>query len=180
MDNLVEKKVYFNSDEIKLIPPEEEDIVLLQRWINLEEISYFNGSRFPVSYVEQKEYYQRLIKDSSKKKLIIVDKQNQKVGLISLMKIDYKNANAEIAVYIDPDYQNKGFASKSLKLMVNFAFYEMRMNKIYANILDFNVASIKTFQKAGFRHEATLKENFYSSNKFHDIFIFSLFKIDYK
>lgn len=176
MDNIILPRYYFSSEDVRLIPIEEEDIGLLQKWINKEEVSFFNGSRFPISHSEQKEYYNKLLNDSSKKKLIIIDKQNIKVGLVSLLRIDYKNANAEIAVYIDPEHQNKGYASKGLKLLIEFAFAELRMHKIYANIIDFNLPSIKTFEKIGFQHESTLKEIIYSCSGFRDILVFAYYR----
>ena len=181
MDNLKTAFTkYFSNDLINLFPIEDIDIPLIQSWINDEEISYFNGTRFPVSLSEQKEWYLKLIKDTSKKKLIISSKEGVKVGLVSLINIDFKNSNAEIAVYIAPAFQKMGYASNSLNMMIKFAFIELRLYKIYANILDFNSPSIRTFEKLGFQREAILKNEYFSSNKYNDIIRLSIFSDQYK
>lgn len=175
MDNL-KIPLYFKGSKIDLLPLEKEDMPQVLKWINNEEISFYNGARLPVSLHEQNAWYEKTAGDKSKKKLVVCSKNGEKAGLATLFNIDHRNQNAEIGVYIDPDYQGKGYAKESIGLLVNFTLNELNMHKIYAAILDFNVNSIKLFEAAGFKTEYIKKEAYYTGGKFSDVHVLSLFR----
>ena len=180
MDNLEKSKFkYFSNNIVKLIAIEEDDIELIQRWINDESISYFNGIRPPVSLSDQKIWYEKLKNDVSKLKLIVCDNAGIKVGMVSLINIDLKNRNCEIAVYINPLHQRKGYASSSLYLLLHYAFHELNLHKIYAQIFSFNSSSIKTFEHLGFQLESVLKEEYFSGNQFNDVLRYCIYEREF-
>jgi len=166
---------YFKGKNINLIAFEKYHIEMVASWINDERISFGNGPRFPISKYEQNIWYENICKDKTKKKLII-SKEKENIGMISLFNIDHINKNSEIGIYIIPEYQGQGYAKESLYLLLKFVFYELNMHKVYASILDFNVLSIGLFESVGFTCEGTNKEATYSMGKFVDIKIYSLFK----
>jgi len=141
---------YFKGDMVNLISFEEKHIEVSREWINNEDITLYMEGRFPVGKTEQKIWYQKLLSDKTKKKLIIVDKFSKNVGMISLLNIDYKNQNAEIGIYISPNYQGKGYAKEAVSMILNFAFKELNMHKIYALIYASNYSSKKLFETVGF------------------------------
>ena len=175
MDNL-KIPVYFKGSKIDLLPLVKEDMQLVQKWINNEEISFFNGARLPASLPEQYAWYEKTAGDKTKKKLVVCSKAGEKAGLASLFNIDHRNQSAETGVYIDPAYQGKGFAKEALGLLVDFAFNELNMHKLYATILDFNVNSIKLFEAAGFKPEYVKKEAYFTCGKFSDVHVLSVFR----
>lgn len=147
MDHVTMSAVrYFTGERVSLVAFEREDVDLVRRWINDEEITHFFGSRFPVSVFEQTQWYEHVQRDATKKKLLVCNEKKEKVGMVSLIRIDQKNRNCEIGVYIDPAHQHKGYAREALTLLMRFAFRELNMHKIYANVLAFNPSSIALFR----------------------------------
>jgi RimJ/RimL family protein N-acetyltransferase len=179
MNDSVKIKTYFQDKNIDLVAFEKHHTDMVAKWINDERINIPNGARFPVSEYEQAIWYERICKDTTKRKLIISSKNKEYVGMVSLFNIDYKNRNSEIGVYIVPNHQRKGYAKEALNLLLTFAFCELDMHKIYASIHAFNSPAIKLFGTVGFRHESTNKEIIYSQGKFIDIHIYSIFKRDF-
>jgi UDP-4-amino-4,6-dideoxy-N-acetyl-beta-L-altrosamine N-acetyltransferase len=168
---------YFENNNVKIVAFEEKHIACVHHWINNEEINSNMGSRFPIGRDDQEKWYDSYKKDDTKKKLIIIS-NNEEVGMVSLFDIDYKNQNSEIGVYIDPNNRHKSYAKDAIAMILNFAFNEMNMNKIYALIYDFNTSSIKLFKSLGFSYESTDKEAVYSKGDFIDIEKYSIFKRD--
>lgn len=166
---------FFKSERLILKPLELDDLKVVQSWINNEDISFFNGSRLPVSMYEQKIWYERIINDANSKRLIIYNDENS-VGLVSLHHIDFRNRKCEVGIYLHPDFQNNGFARESLNMVIQFAFCELNIRKIIAKIISFNVNSIKLFEKLGFKQEATLREEIFSNGKYFDLYVYSKFK----
>jgi RimJ/RimL family protein N-acetyltransferase len=179
MDNLKKTiPIYFRGSKVKLAALEKEDVPFVTKWINNEEINYYNGSRFPSSLDEQYTWYEKIKNDKTKKKLVIYTKENKRAGMVTLFNIDHRSQKAEIGVYISSEYQGKGYAKESLKLLVNFAFQELNMHKIFASILSFNTMSLKLFESVGFKREYTKREEAFTNGNFSDIEILSLFKRD--
>lgn len=175
MDNLT-IPFYFKGSKINLLPLEKEDMPFVLKWINNEEINFYNGARFPVSLHEQNVWYEKNAGDKTKKKLVVCTNTGEKAGMATLFNIDHRNQNAEIGIYIDPAFQGKGYAKEAIGLLVNFAFNEFNLHKVYATILDFNVNSIKLFESAGFALEYIKKEAYYTVGKFSDVHVLSLFR----
>jgi len=169
---------YFKGSRVDLEPFEEWHIEETREWINNEYITMHMGGRFPVGVAEQNAWYKNLMKDKTKKKLIVVDKSLKDVGMVSLLNIDHKNQNTEVGIYISPEYQGKGYAKEALSMILNFAFRELNMHKIYAFIYIDNSPSRKLFESVGFFHEYTDAEAVYSNSKFVDICKYSIFKKD--
>jgi len=74
---------------------------------------------------------------------------NKKIAFISFVKII--NNNYKIGINIAPEYRGKKLSSK----IINKAIKYIQLNysdiqKIFAEIKDFNIPSIKTFLKSGF------------------------------
>lgn len=179
MDNIKKTiPVYFKGSKVTLAALEKEDMPIVAKWINDEEINYYNGSRFPSSLDEQYSWFEKIKNDKTKKKLVIYTKADKKAGMVTLFNIDHRNQKAEIGVYISVEYQGKGLAKESLMLLVNYAFQELNMHKIYASILSFNTASIKLFESVGFKREYIKKEDVFTNGNFVDTEILSLFKRD--
>ncbi|MCX7877168.1 MAG: GNAT family N-acetyltransferase [Ignavibacteria bacterium] len=172
---------YFRGEKISLKPFEKEDISLVASWNNNEDINSTMLSRFPVSIYEQEKWYEKTINDRSKKKLIIeINESGEKAGMASLFNIDSKNLSAEVGVYLDPAYHGKGYAKEAIIMLSRFAFHELNMHKLYASVIEFNEASVKVFESAGFSKEYIKKEAVFTNGKFYDVQYLCLFKRDFR
>jgi RimJ/RimL family protein N-acetyltransferase len=60
--------------------------------------------------------------------------------------------------------------------MVALAFADFPLHKIYAPVFDFNMASQRVLQKAGFEREAVLKQAAVKNGKIIDLHYYSLLK----
>ena len=84
--------------------------------------------------------------DSTDVLFYIIEKKGKQIGQV---KFSIKNDFSVIGISISNKYRGKGFASKSLKLAVDAYFIENNI-PIYAYIKTSNIASIKSFENAGF------------------------------
>jgi RimJ/RimL family protein N-acetyltransferase len=172
MDN---KKKYFEGEKVKLVPFEEEHIMIVREWINDEDITYGMGRRFPVNRIAQIKWFNNVSQDKTKKKLIIVDGGCREVGMVSIFNLDHKNQKTEIGVFINRDDQGKGYAKESLKMLVDFVFNELNIHKIYAHINSLNTSSLQLFKRIGFELESRDIDSVYQNGEFVDILKYSIF-----
>ena len=86
----------------------------------------------------------------------------------------------EVSIYIGEEkWQEKGYASDSLQLLLNYGFCELRLHRIYAIIFGYNEASIKFFEKNGFELEGRHREARFWDGKFHDELVYGILDYEY-
>lgn len=169
---------YFKEEKVSLIPFEEEHVAISREWNNDEEMTKYMCGRFPVSRYEQDIWYENLIKDKTKEKLIIIV-EGKEVGMVSLLGIDHRNMKVEIGVYVILEEQKKGYAKKAVSMVVNFAFKELNMNKIYAIVQSKNDVSKGLFTSVGFKFESIDVSSKYSNGEFIDECKYVIFREDF-
>lgn len=90
------------------------------------------------------------------------------IGGIGLI-VDQKNSKASIGYWVGEPFWNKGYTTEALKLILNFGFNDLQLNKLFAHHLVENTASGRVMQKAGMILEAELKEHNCKNGVFRDI-----------
>ncbi len=65
---------------------------------------------------------------------------------------------ADIGYWIGMPYWGRGFATEALRAVIAYGFDELGMNRIFAEHFTRNPASGRVMQKAGMRHEGTLRQ----------------------
>jgi ribosomal-protein-alanine N-acetyltransferase len=76
------------------------------------------------------------------------------VGAISLSQI-FRGGfqNAYLGYYVGASYARRGYMTEALQLMIRYAFEELKLHRLEANIQPTNTASIALVKQAGFSRE---------------------------
>lgn len=160
---------------------ERQDMPVLCKWMNDPELTVWLGPRFPISLDEQYRWFDRLITDSSKRKLLIENLEGRPIGLVSLMDIDLKNKSAEFGIYLgERDTIGKGYGKDASLTMMKFAFWELGLNRLFLFVLQENTRAIKSFEDCGFQKEAVLRESIFFNGKFHNQLIMGVLSADFQ
>lgn len=95
-------------------------------------------------------YYHSRVETGLVKQFIIVC-DGIDVGTTFLRDIDYDNKVAEFGIFIgEKDYLSKGVGSKAAKLIVEFGFDQLKLDRIFLRVLANNVRAQKSYEKVGF------------------------------
>jgi len=94
--------------------------------------------------------------------------QEQLVGTVSLLKINQKDKRAEIGYWLKQDIQDKGIMTKSCRRLIQYAFKELRLNRVEMRIAANNHKSKKIPLRLHFTLEGRLRA--YQKNTKHDTF----------
>lgn len=171
------------KEDIILRAIELEDADLLKNLINDPEIEKMVvGWSFPVSTEQQIKWINNLSDEKNNVRFIIDIEQVGAVGVVSLTGIDFKNRVATINIKLkrDSKIQNKGIGYKAVTILVDYAFNQLNLNCIVANILSYNIASQKLFEKCGFQLDGKLRHRVFKNGSYHDLLSYSLLKSEYK
>jgi ribosomal-protein-alanine N-acetyltransferase len=91
-----------------------------------------------------------------------------RVGYISLHDIDSANVAGVLSYWVSPDHQEHGYMTEGIELLVNYAFQQLRLHKVRADIREFNEASRRVLEKIGFTHEGVLRESRFVDGEYWD------------
>ncbi len=81
---------------------------------------------------------------------------------------------AEIGYDIAQQFWGNGYATEVVTAVAEFGFKHMLLNRIEADVVAGNDASMRVLEKLGFVHEGILRERAYKAGKYYDLHLFSL------
>jgi UDP-4-amino-4,6-dideoxy-N-acetyl-beta-L-altrosamine N-acetyltransferase len=97
------------------------------------------------------------------------------IGSVYLRDIDPVHKKAEFGIFIgEESAQGKGYGTCAAKLILNYAFCELGLHKVFLRVYEDNVRAIASYQKAGFQQEALLKDDVFVNGKFHNIVLMGI------
>ena len=97
------------------------------------------------------------------------------VGGIGLeLKPDIWRFSAELGYWLAQEYWGRGIMSQAVAAMVDYAFSNFQINRLWAGAFSWNAASIRVLEKAGFKFEARLEQSAFKDNAFVDELIFAI------
>jgi [ribosomal protein S5]-alanine N-acetyltransferase len=106
---------------------------------------------------------------------------NEIVGNIGLVtKENIYRKNIEIGYFISEQYWGRGFATLGIKAITSYAFNNFGVIRVYAEVFSDNIGSRRALEKAGFIHEATLKNAIIKNDEIKDSCIYSVLKENFK
>lgn len=99
---------------------------------------------------------------------------NELAGSIGFTYIDQENKKTEIGYWIGKEYEGKGIIIKSLKELINYAFVDLKLNKIEIGVATENTKSRSIPEKLGFMREGEIRDYEYLNGRFHNRIIYGL------
>lgn len=174
--NLIGEKVILRALEI-------HDNELLLELINDPNIEKMIGGRsFPVSIHSQDDWFNKQENGSDILRCAITAKDNidLAVGTIILSDIDYINGVAHLHIKLSSKVQGKGYGTDSVNAIVDYAFSELRLHCIYAEVLSYNEASRRMFEKCGFSCDGILRSRLYKNGEYRNVHVYSVLAEDKK
>ena len=112
---------------------------------------------------------------------VIIEKETQKIiGDLGVHFFDSENKQAEIGCTLNKDFQAKGYATESIKRVIDYLFKELNKHRIIASIDPDNKSSIRLVERIGFRKEAHFVESLLINEKWVDDLIYALLEKDWE
>lgn len=81
-----------------------------------------------------------------------IEAEGQLVGVVGLVPgVDIHRCSAELGYWIGEPYWGRGYASEAARLMTAYGFEQLGLVRIFAGVFDYNKASQRVLEKAGYR-----------------------------
>jgi len=151
-------------------------------WLNDADITrYLDAGRFPNSDASMQGFLAAMqASDHDVPLAICLKDTDQHVGNIKLGEINYFHKRAVVSILIgERDFQGQGIATQAHRLLFDYAFRRLGMNRIEAGVLDGNVPSRKLYEKLGFQLEGVRKQYAWADGRYQDEYVYSLLASDF-
>ncbi len=156
------------SMRITLRTFEEKDIPDKVRWINDPLNNRYLHYDLPLEEEKTRAWFAKN-KGREDRWDAVIEADGEPCGLIGLLGIDRKNRKAEYYIAMgEQARKGQGVATKATWLLLERAFGEMELNRVYLFTEAGNTAAQKLFEKAGFAREGLLKDDLYSRGQYVD------------
>ena len=160
---------------------EPEDLEFIYKIENNESVWEVSNTQTPYSRFLIRQYLENAHQDIYEAKqlrmAICLKNSFEAIGLIDLFDFDPKNNRAGVGILISNESnRNKGVGSEALALIINYAFEQLQLHQLYANIGSDNEISLQLFTKFGFQKIGTKKDWIKVNNNYKDELLFQLIK----
>ena len=169
---------------LTLRPVEKEDLPFLRDLAN-DPVVRANvvGWDWPLSLAGQEKWFDRGIDTSTTRRFIVEGDDGEPVGLTGLWDINWRNRTAKSAVKIGgrENLRGRGYGKRAVWTIMDFAFKDVGLNRLYSTILSFNEASIATFiDKSGWKNEGVARQHVFRDGEFWDLIHIGILREDYE
>ncbi|HLW09269.1 MAG TPA: GNAT family protein [Fermentimonas sp.] len=161
---------------------EPEDYSSLHKWRNDEEIGHsFSGRKLFTSTLNEKKWIEERIFDKENVSCAICLKETDEfIGCIFLNNIDFINRSGHCPTFIgEKKHWGKGYATEARILMLRFAFYEKGLERIWANVHEDNLGSLKMLEKCGYKKEGVLRKSSFVNGVFKNYVVLSVLRDEF-
>lgn len=106
---------------------------------------------------------------------------DQTIGIAGIYQIDYINGRAlGPLVMLDPAAQGNGFGTEAMVLLIDFAFGNLRLHRLFSEVKSFNQRQIRLREKIGYVREGVQREASYVKGQYYDVVSFGLLATDWR
>ena len=123
-------------------------------WINLRD-------RFPYPYTrEDGKRWLEIVTEIKPETNFAIAVQGEAIGAIGFsIQSDVGYRSAEIGYWLGEEFWGRGIATQALRAVTDYAFEHYDLCRIYAHVFEWNMASARVLEKAGYTLEARLKKS---------------------
>lgn len=173
---IIGKKIYLRGLE-------KEDLTgNYFQWANDSEVTHymFMGA-VPNNIQLLEEEYDKLIRSEHDVVFAIIDKKTDThIGNAGLYTINWISRSAEYRTIIgEKKFWGKGYGTEATKLVLEYAFDKLNLNKVWLGVNAENTAAVKCYENAGFIREGVLREEIYRNGKYYNAIRMSVLRKEY-
>jgi RimJ/RimL family protein N-acetyltransferase len=123
-------------------------------WINLRD-------RFPHPYTQAdaRNWLDMVVGITPETNFAIVLDDEAVGGVGFTVQNDVGCRSAEIGYWLGEEFWGRGIATEALKAVTEYAFANYDLCRLYAHVFDWNPASARVLEKAGYQFEGRLKKS---------------------
>jgi [ribosomal protein S5]-alanine N-acetyltransferase len=138
-------------------------------WLNLRD-------RFPHPYThaDARNWLEVVVGISPENSFAIAVDQEAVGGIGFTVQHDIAHRSAEIGYWLGEEFWGRGIATEALIAVTDYAFANYDLCRLYAHVFEWNPASARVLEKAGYKFEGRLKKSVTKNGQTIDQLMFAV------
>lgn len=167
------------GNRVKLGPIKREYINSFLKWFTDPEITQYLIMYRPMTRMMEEDWIENLKnrENTINFAIVILDENGKEkiIGNCGIHNIEWKNRVGEVGIVIgEKDYQNKGYGTEAMELLIEYGFTTINLNRIELYTYDFNISALKSYKKVGFIEEGRKRQFIWANGRYHDAIIMGI------
>jgi RimJ/RimL family protein N-acetyltransferase len=100
--------------------------------------------------------------------------KGESVGGINLCSMDHKNGTFSFGIRVFRRHQGRGYGTEALRMILRYAFHELRFQKCNSDCLANNEGSMHLHEGIGFKREGLRRRVTYTNGQYYDHVLYGL------
>jgi RimJ/RimL family protein N-acetyltransferase len=180
MSSVPERRPIIRGERVFLRPSERGDLPLFVRWFNDADVLRNLAGNAPMSDAAEAAWFDRMLAAQGTTDyhfVICLLADARPIGTIGLHGLDLQNGNAEFGIAIgEKEEWSKGYGTDALRAICDFGFGELRLERISLLVYAGNDRARRSYEKAGFMHEGTLRRAHFGRGTHIDVHVMGLLR----
>ncbi len=171
----------FRAEQVYIRRMEEKDVLKKTEWVNNEDVNETLMFDFPLSVSESLEWYRKTHFNRNRWDFSICENStNNLIGMTGLIDLSHRHRRAQFYITIgEISAWGKGYSKEVIPLVLEFAFMELGLEKVYLFTFDNNGKARKIYETMGFKQEAFMRKQYFLHGKLNDLFQHAILKDEY-
>ncbi len=170
--------------KVRLRPIERDDLPRYVEWFGDPKVRRHLLVWLPFSLAQEERWFENLQGRLERQEdvLLAIDTiEGVHIGNVGLHAIDWKNRNAELGIIIgEKSTWGQGYGADAVRTMLNLAFREMNLHRVFLRVDADNARGIRCYEKAGFQQEGTLREVGFRESRYFDQYMMSILESEFE
>jgi len=165
---------------VYLRPAEREDLDTFVRWFSDAETTRYLAMRAPFSRAMEDKWFETMLERQGKDAyhfVICLLADDRPIGTAGFDHVNYEDGHATFGISIGERGEwDRGYGTDALRAICDFGFGELRLERIELDVYEPNMRARRSYEKAGFVTEGTLRHAHFSDSRHHDVLRMSLLR----
>ena len=172
------------GERVWLRPLERRDLPAYVAGINDTEVGGWAGYSLPIS-VEMSAHWldevqERMGKGTGYFFAVCELGDDRFIGTTWLKEVNMHHANAELAIYMDRDHIGAGWGTDAQRVLLEFGFNTLRLERIYLTVDSENARAIRSYEKVGFKHEGVMRRSWQFKGRLADSVLMAILREEWQ
>ena len=158
---------------VYLRTPERADIPLFIGWLNDRRTARTLGIVAPLSTPMEETWFDAMTADQGKTRYNFTAcllEDDRPIGTVGLFDVDLMNGSAGLGIQVGTaGDRGRGYGTAMLQAMLWFGFGQLRLERIWLDVFDFNPSARRVYERVGFQHEGALRHAIFREGRFADV-----------
>jgi RimJ/RimL family protein N-acetyltransferase len=171
------------SERIYLRPAERSDLPIFVRWFSDAEMGHHLAVRAPFSLAMEEKWFDQMVEHQAKDRymFVICLLDGRPIGSTDLREINMEDGHAAFGIAIgEKELWGNGYGTEALRAICDFGFGQLRLERIELDVYAGNPRAQRSYEKAGFTIEGTLRRGHFADGEFIDVLRMSLLRDEWK